>query len=80
MNANYLYEVFETTRKHDAPDLTIGLAMLKTEQPIPDGMTDEDIRQFLGRHYEALSKAYRTGDRQFFADTVAAIEAQAEEK
>ena len=78
MNANYLYDIFETTRKCGAPDLTIGLAMLKTGQPIPDGMTDEGIRQFLGRHYETLSKAYRTGDRQFFADTVAAILAQAE--
>ena len=62
MNASYLYDIFETTRKHKAPDLTIGLAMLKTEQPIPDDLSDEAVRQFLGRHYEALSKAYRTGE------------------
>lgn len=79
MNANYLYDIFETTRKHGAPDLTIGLAMLKAEQPIPDGLTDQAVRQFLGRHYEALAKAYQSGDRQVFAQAVAAIEAQAAE-
>ena len=29
MNANYMYDSFETTRKNDAPDLNVGLAMLK---------------------------------------------------
>ena len=76
MNANYIYDIFETTRKNDAPDLTIGLAMLRAEKPIPEGMTDDGIREFLGRHYEALVDAFKAGDREAFAEAVAACEAE----
>ena len=78
MDANYIYEIFETTRKNDAPDLNVGLAMLKVEQPIPDE-EDKAIREFMGRHYEALVEAYQTGDREAFAAAVAACEAEDEE-
>lgn len=75
MNANYLYDIFETTEKNEAPDLTIGLAMLRSVQEIPDGMTDRGIREFLGRHYTMLVEAYQTHDREKFANTVAVCEA-----
>lgn len=70
MNANYIYDIFETTKKNDAPDLNIGLAMLRVEQPISDE-EDKAIREFMGRHYETLVDAYKSGDREIFADAVA---------
>lgn len=79
MNANYLYDIFEATKKSGAPDLFIGLAMLAAEKPAPEGMNDAEVRQFLGRHYEGLTKAFATGDREFFADTVAACVKKDEE-
>lgn len=75
MNANYIYDIFETTEKNDAPDLTIGLAMLKAEQPVPDE-EDKAVREFLGRHYEALVASYKARDREAFAAVVAACEAE----
>lgn len=71
MNANYLYEIFETTRENHAPDLNVGLAMLRETKPIPEGMTDREIREFLGKHYDKLVQAYQTGDRALFAGVAA---------
>ena len=79
MNANYIYEVFETTKKNDVPDLTIGLAMHKAKEPLPEGMEDKALRQFMGRHYERLVAAYQTGDREKFAKVVALCEAEDQE-
>lgn len=76
MNANYIYDIFETTGKHNAPDLNIGLAMLKVDKPIPEGMTDQSVREFMGRHYEALVEGYKVRDREAFAAVVAKCEAE----
>ena len=70
MNANYLYEIFETTEKHDAPDLHIGFAMLKVEKDIPVGMTEKGIKSFLANHYSTLVAAYKEHDRDVFAKAV----------
>lgn len=75
MNANYIYDIFETTRINDAPDLNIGLAMLKQEQPISD-TEDKAIREFIGRHYNALVSTYASRDRDAFAAKVAECEAE----
>lgn len=80
MNANYIYDIFETTSKNNAPDLNIGLAMLQESKPIPQGMADRDIREFVGRHYEKLVAAYRAKDREAFAAAVAKCEAEDAEK
>lgn len=80
MNANYIYDIFETTEERQAPDLNIGLAMLQESKPIPEGMTDRDIREFMGRHYEKLVAAYRAKDRYVFGAVVAACEAEDEKK
>ena len=80
MNANYIYDIFETTRENSAPDLNIGLAMLREKKPIPEGMTDQNIREFMGRHYEKLVAAYRAKDRYVFGAVVAACEAEDAEK
>jgi len=76
MNANYIYDIFETTKQNEASDLNIGLAMLQEKKPIPAGMTDRGVREFMGRHYKALVKAYNTGDKALFAGIVAKCEAE----
>ena len=82
MNANYIYDIFETCEKNDLPDLTIALAHLKVTQPIPDGLTEKQVNTFVGDHYEDLVKAYKAHDRAVFADAVAAavLEDEEEEK
>jgi hypothetical protein len=71
MNANYIYDIFSVTKEKKLPDLNVGLAVLKLDKPIPEGMSDKSIREFLGKHYDALVEAFQSGDRQVFADAVA---------
>lgn len=71
MNANYIYEVFETAAKHGT-DLTIGLELLLNEKPLPEGVTKRELNEFIGLHENLLSRAYQTGHRKLFADIVAA--------
>ena len=79
MNAEILYKVYETTRKHNAPDLTIGLAMLKDEQPELKITQEEDrcLREFIGRHGQALSAAFPDVDA-FEAAVAAGVKADEE--
>lgn len=79
MNANYIYDIFEVTEEKNAHDLTVGLAMLEKGKPLPDGTTHKEIREFVGRHYDALVAAYRTRDRAAFADVVAGCVAEEQE-
>lgn len=53
MNANYIYDIFQTCEDLDLPDLTIALAHHKEAHPIPEGMTEQGINEFVGNHYEA---------------------------
>lgn len=71
MNANYIYKVFETAEKNGS-DLTIALEILRSTDPIPDGLTKSDINAFIGLHENILSRAYRTYHPKLFADIVAA--------
>ena len=80
MNANYIYDIFETCEKKDLPDLTIALAHLKVTQPIPDGLTEKEVNTFVGDHYEDLVKAYKAHDPAVFADAVAAAVLEDEEE
>ena len=56
-----LYGIFESTRKNDVNDLTLGLATYQKEHPeknIDSGLAQE-IRLFFGRgHDKTLSKAF----------------------
>ena len=76
MDAKYIYEVFKTTGEYKLPDLILGLARLQFEKncPIPNGMTDKGIREFMGRHYNALVTAYKSRDFETFAKAVAECE------
>ena len=80
MNANYIYDIFETCEKKDLPDLTIALAQLKAVKPIPDGLTEKQINEFIGDHYKDLVNAYKAHDRAVFADAVAAAVLEDEEE
>lgn len=80
MNAEYIYDIFEETERNQDPDLFIGLAKLKVDKPIPEGTTEGEICEFIGRHYQALVDAYKAHDRAAFARAVLACETADEEK
>lgn len=80
MNAEYIYDIFETTEKNGDPDLIIGLAKLKVDKPIPEGTTEKELCTFIGRHYQALVDAYKGHDRAAFEETVLACETADAEK
>lgn len=76
MNAKTLYEIFEATRKHDLPDLTLGVAVVRHEQPgLIDDTNDKAIREFIGRHNDVLVKAFAV-DAVAFEEAVAACVAE----
>lgn len=80
MNAEYIYNIFETTKKNGDPDLTIGLAKLQADKPIPENTNEKELCSFIGRHYKALVDAYKAHDRGAFEETVLACEEQDAEK
>lgn len=76
MNAEYIYNIFETTEKNGDPDLMIGLAKLKVDKPIPEDTTEGEICEFIGRHYHELVEAYAARDLAVMEEVVLACEAQ----
>lgn len=70
MDAKFLYMVFQETEKNNFPDLYLGLAAAQVEHPIPHEK-DKAVREFIGRHYDALVKAYGTHHLDEFEDVVA---------
>lgn len=79
MKANILFNIYETTKRNEAPDLTIGLAMFKAEHPEVE-MSHEDeksVREFMGKHYDVLTKAFVEGP-EAFEKAVASCENQEE--
>ena len=79
MNAGFIYKVFETAEKNGT-DLTIALEILRSTDPIPDGLTKSDINAFIGLHENTLSRAYKTYHPKLFADIVKACEKSNEEE
>ena len=80
MNANYIYDIFTTCEELDLPDLTVALARHQEGHPIPGGMTEQGINEFVGNHYEALVDAFAGHDREAFAAAVAAGVKEDEER
>ena len=80
MNAEYIYDIFETTERNGDPDLTIGLAKLQADKPIPENTNEKELCSFIGRHYKALVDAYKGHDRAAFEETVLACETADAEK
>ena len=71
MNANYIYDIFETATSRGV-DLSIGLEILLNDKPLPNGVTKREINEFIGLHENLLSRAFQTGHRKLFADIVEA--------
>ena len=80
MHANYIYDIFTTCEDMDLPDLTVALALPKAAHPIPEGMTEQVINEFVGNHYEALVDAFAGHDQEAFAAAVAAGVKEDEER
>ena len=55
----HLYAIYTLTRQAKAPDLTIGLAMYREQNPgLLTQEEDRALRTFMGRHGQALSDAF----------------------
>ena len=80
MNANYIYDIFQTCEDMDLPDLTVALAHHKAANPIPEGMTEQGINAFIGGPYAALVDAFAAHDREAFAAAVEAGVREDEER
>ena len=80
MNAMYIYDIFEETERNQDPDLFIGLAKLKVDKPIPEGTTEGELCEFIGRHYQARVDAYKGHDRAAVEEAVLACETADAEK
>lgn len=76
VNPNTLYDLYETTEKTDAPDLaTVGMAMFLKERPDISKEESQILREFVGRHGQALGKVYEdeTKTEQDFVQKVAEL-------
>lgn len=64
MDAKILYEIFKTTKTNNLSDLFVGLAYYKnlTHMTIQN---EKEIREFIGKHYNDLVKAFAKGYDEF---------------
>lgn len=76
MNAEYIYNIFEVTERNHDHDLLIGMAKLREVKPLPEGMDEQALGKFLGKHYHELVEAYATRDLAVMEETVLACEEQ----
>ena len=76
MNAEYIYNIFEVTERNHDHDLLIGMAKLMAAKPIPEGMDEQALGKFLGKHYHELVEAYAARDLAVMEEAVLACEAQ----
>lgn len=80
MNAEYIYNIFETTERNHDHDLLIGMAKLMADKPLPEGMDERTLGKFLGKHYHELVDAYKGHDLAAFEEAVLACETADAEK
>lgn len=76
MNAEYIYNIFETTEKNGDPDLMIGMAKLMSVKPLPEGMDERALCLFIGKHYHELVETYAARDLAVMEEVVLACEEQ----
>lgn len=76
MNAEYIYDIFKTTERSHDHDLLIGMAKLREVKPLPEGMDEQALGKFLGKHYHELVEAYAARDLAVMEEVVLACEAQ----
>ena len=69
MKVNYIYEIFETSAKHNV-DTTLAAEILRGREVIPDKYTKGELCEFIGLHFDPLYRAYQIGSRKLFDDIV----------
>lgn len=78
MNTNILYDIYTINHQTPGEDLTISLAKFQAEHP--NTVSHEEaktMREFIGKHGKALSRAYPGGYEAFAA---AVVQGMAEDK
>lgn len=70
MNADYIFDVFETANAKSV-DTAVALDILWGTRPIVGGMTKQSVGRFIGLHFDPLRRAHQTANRKLFADIVA---------
>lgn len=73
MNAQILYEIFQTTKTNNLSDLFVGLAYYKNLTHM-DIQNEKEIREFIGKHYNDLVKAFAKGCEEFVEVVKACVE------
>ena len=73
MDAKILYEIFKTTKTNNLSDLFAGLAYYKdlTRMTIQN---EKEIREFIGKHYNDLVKAFAKSYDEFVEVVKACVE------
>lgn len=73
MDAKILYEIFKTAKTNNLSDLFVGLAYYKdlTHMTIQN---EKEIREFIGKHYNDLVKAFAKGYDEFVEVVKACVE------
>ena len=69
MKADYIYDIFETSAKHNV-DTTLADEILRGREVIPDKQTKDELCRFINLHFDPLYRAYGTGNRKLFDDIV----------
>lgn len=73
MDTKILYEIFKTTKTNNLSDLFVGLACYKglTHMTIQN---EKEIREFIGKHYNDLVKAFAKGYDEFVETVKVCVE------
>lgn len=73
MNTKILYEIFKATKTNNLSDLFVGLAYYKdlTHMTIQN---EKEIREFIGKHYNDLVKAFAKSYDEFVEVVKACVE------
>jgi hypothetical protein len=80
MNAEVIYKVFETAQVRNL-DTTMAAEVLYGCDVIPSNERKQQVNEFIGLHFAALSEAYSAGNKKLFDETVhLCVASDAEEK
>ena len=68
MNTNILYDIYKLNNETEGEDLTISVAKFQAGHPgVLPHEESKALREFVGRHGNALAVAYRKGKAAFQA-------------
>lgn len=73
MDTKILYEIFKTTKTNNLSDLFVGLAYYKDLNRMTI-QNEKEIREFIGKHYNDLVKAFAKSYDEFVEAVKACIE------